>query len=304
MKIKDVQEKILRLKEENDICIAAHCYQAREIIEIADFTGDSFQLSTLASKATQKTIIMCGVRFMAETVKLLSPEKSVYLVNPEAGCPMAENISKAEVLEAKSKYPGHTVVAYVNTTAEVKASCDVCVTSSSGEKIIKNIQNDKILFLPDPNLGAYLQSKAPEKSFVLLKGGCPVHDSVTVEDVINAKSKHPEALVLIHPECVPDVIKLADYVGSTTGIMDFAMKSDKKEFLIGTEMAIVENLEYMCPDKRFYSLSNKLICPDMKFTTLHDVLHCVRGTGGEEIIIDEETLLAAKKSIVKMMELG
>jgi len=304
MKIIDVQNKIQQLKKEKDICIAAHCYQAREIIEIADFTGDSFQLSKLASKATQKTVIMCGVRFMAETVKLLSPDKTVYLANPEAGCPMADNISKAEVLEAKRQYPGHTVVAYVNTTAEVKALCDVCVTSSSGVKIIQNIPNDKILFLPDPNLGAYLQNKVPDKSFVLLKGGCPIHDSVTADDVKKAKRLHPDALVLIHPECIPDVVDLADYVGSTTEIMDFALKSNEKEFLIGTEIAIVVNLEYICPNKHFYSLSNKLICPDMKITTLYDVLNCVKGTGGEEIIIDDAILAAAKKSIIKMMELG
>ena len=304
MKISDIQEKILKLKKEKDICIAAHCYQAREIIEIADFTGDSFQLSTLASKAAQKTVILCGVRFMAETVKLLSPKKSVYLANPEAGCPMADNITKAEVLEAKKQYPEHIVVAYVNTTAEVKALCDVCVTSSSGVNIIKNIPNDKILFLPDPNLGAYLQKKVPDKSFVLLEGGCPIHDSVTVDDVKKAKSTHPGALVLIHPECVPDVAEMADYVGSTTGIMDFAINSDEKEFLIGTEIAIVENLEYLCPDKRFYSLSNKFICPDMKITTLNDVLNCISGDGGEEIIIEEAILTAAKIPIARMMELG
>ena len=304
MKIADIQSEILKLKKEKDICIVAHVYQAREILEIADHTGDSFQLSVEAGKATQKTVIMCGVRFMAETVKILSPEKTVFLANPDAGCPMAENISVEQVLNAKKRYPDHTVVAYVNTTAELKTICDVCVTSSSGVSIIENIENDNILFLPDPNLGTYLQNKALHKNFVMLDGGCPIHDSVTVEDVKKAKAAHPGALVLIHPECVPDVVEMADYVGSTTSIMDFAINSEEKEFIIGTEVAIVENLQYMCPDKRFYSMSNKFVCPDMKITTLNDVLNCVKGTGGEEIVLDQETLVAARKPIDKMIELN
>ena len=304
MKVKDVQNEIMRIKKEKDICIVAHVYQAREIIEIADHTGDSFQLSIEAGEAAQKTVIMCGVRFMAETVKILSPDKTVYLANPSAGCPMADNITMETVLKAKEQYPNHSVVAYVNTTAEMKTLCDVCVTSSSGVRIIKNIPSDDILFLPDPNLGAYLAKKVPHKNFILLEGGCPIHAAVDIDDVVKAKSAHPNALVLIHPECVPDVLDLADYVGSTTGIMDFAVNSDAKEFIIGTEVAIVENLQYLCPDKKFYSLSNKYVCPDMKITTLIDVLNCLKGIGGEEIILDDATLVAARKPIDKMVEFG
>jgi quinolinate synthase len=304
MKVIDVQNEILRLKKEKNICVVAHVYQAREIIEIADYSGDSFQLSLEAGEATQNTVIMCGVRFMAETVKILSPQKSVYLANPGAGCPMADNITIDEVLAAKKQYPEHDVVAYVNTTAELKAICDVCVTSSSGAKIINRMSNDNILFLPDPNLGAYLEKKAPHKNFVMLEGGCPIHAAVDVDDVLKAKAANPEALVLIHPECVPEVVDYADYVGSTTGIMEYAINSNEKEFIIGTEVAIVENLQYLCPDKRFYSLSNKFVCPDMKITTLYDVLNCIKGIGGEEIVLNEKTLAAARKPIEKMIEYG
>jgi quinolinate synthase len=304
MRILDVQNEIMRIKKEKDICIVAHVYQAREIIEIADHSGDSFQLSLEAKEAKQKTVVMCGVRFMAETVKLLSPRKTVYLANPDAGCPMADNITIDQVLAAKKQYPEHDVVAYVNKTAELKTICDVCVTSSSGVNIINKMSNDNILFLPDPNLGAYLEKKLPHKNFINLEGGCPIHAAVDASDVKKAKEAYPNALVLIHPECVPEVAEFADYVGSTTGIMDYAINSKEKEFIIGTEVAIVENLQYQCPDKKFYSLSNKFVCPDMKITSLVDVLNCLKGIGGEEIELDEKTMAAARKPIDKMIEHG
>jgi quinolinate synthase len=304
MIISDVQKEILELKEKKGVCIVAHCYQAREIIEIADHTGDSFQLSVAVGESPLKTVIMCGVRFMAETVKILSPEKAVYLANPNAGCPMADRITTRDVAEAKKKYPDYAVAAYINTSADVKSLCDVCVTSSSGVKILENLDNDNILFLPDPNLGSYLQKKVPNKNFILLDGGCPIHDSVNVDDVIKAKEAHLNALLLVHPECLSEVSDMADYVGSTTGIMDYAINSSHKEFIIGTEMSIVENLQYTCPDKSFYSLSNKFICPDMKVTTLIDVLNCLKGNGGEEIILNSATLEAARKPIDQMIKLG
>lgn len=302
--IKDIQEEIIRLKKEKDICILAHSYQAHEILEVADYTGDSFQLSVMASKAPQKTIIMCGVRFMAETVKLLSPDKTVYLVNPDAGCPMAEQMDREIISVVKQKYPDYTVVAYINTTAELKTICDVCVTSSSAVKIVNKIENDNILFIPDCNLGDYVAKQIPSKNIKLLNGGCPTHASVDKKDVELARAQHPNALLLVHPECQPSVCEGADFIGSTSAIMDFAKKSDAKEFIIGTELSIAEHLQYECPDKRFYYLSQKLMCRNMRVTTLVDVLNCVQGISGEEMVMDDETIRQARRCIDKMIELG
>lgn len=304
MALKDIQDEIIRLKKENDICILAHCYQSPDILEVADFVGDSFALSVSASKVTNKTVIMCGVRFMAETVKILSPDKKVILANTDAGCPMAEMMDKDLIKQVKEQYPDYTVVAYVNTTSELKTVCDVCVTSSSALKICKKIDNDKILFIPDKNLGAYIAKQLPEKEFKLLSGGCPTHARMSAENVKKAKAMHPDALFLVHPECVPEVVELADYVGSTTGIMDFAKNSDAKEFIIGTENSIVSHLQLECPDKMFYPLSKDLVCHNMKLTTIVDVLNCVKGIAGEEIILEKDVMDGARRCIDKMIELG
>jgi quinolinate synthase len=304
MGIKEIQEEILKLKKEKDICILAHCYQAPEILEVADFVGDSFALSVSASKVTNKTVIMCGVRFMAETVKILSPEKEVILSNPDAGCPMAEMMDKDIIVEVKKQYPDYKVVAYINTTSELKTVCDVCVTSSSALKICKQLDSDKILFIPDKNLGSYIAKQLPEKEFKLLSGGCPTHARMSEATVKKVKEKHPDALFLVHPECVPEVVELADYVGSTTGIMNYAKNSDAKEFIIGTENSIVTHLQLECPDKMFYPLSKDCICHNMKATTLVDVLNCCKGTFGEVIELDEETRIGAKRCIDEMIRLG
>ncbi|MCH5300776.1 MAG: quinolinate synthase NadA [Ruminococcus sp.] len=304
MTIKEIQDKILKLKKEKDICILAHSYQAREILEIADYTGDSYKLSIDASKADNKTIIMCGVRFMAETCKILSPEKTVYLANPIAGCSMADQMDKQLISQVKEKFPDYTVVAYINTTSDLKTICDVCVTSSSAVKICKKIENDNILFIPDCNLGAYVAKQVPEKNFKLLSGGCPIHACVNKDDVIKAKKAHPDALLLVHPECTPEVVEYADYVGSTSGIMEFAKSSDAKEFIIGTEISIAEHLQYMYPEKRFHYLSLKLVCPNMKATTLMDLYNCVCENGGEEILLDDQTITDAKRCIDEMIRLG
>ena len=304
MNISDLQKEIIRLKKEKDICILAHSYQAKEILEVADFTGDSYKLSVDASKAQNSTIIMSGVRFMAETCKILSPEKHVFLPNPDAGCAMADQMDKMLISHVKEKFPDHTVVAYINTTAELKTICDVCVTSSSAVEICKKIDNDKILFIPDCNLGAYVAAQIPEKTFKLLSGGCPIHACISTDDVKKAKNRHPDALLLVHPECKPDVCAMADYIGSTSGIMDYAVKSPHKEFIIGTEISIQEHLQYRCPDKDFYYLSKKLICPNMKSTTLVDLYNCVAGKGGEEIILDTDTISQARKCIDEMIRLG
>ena len=302
--IKDLQQEILKLKKERDICILAHSYMSEDICEIADFTGDSYALSLKAKSAPQKTVIMCGVRFMAETVKMLSPQKRVFLANPDAGCPMAEQMDREVIAEVKKMYPGYALVAYINTTAELKTISDVCVTSSSAVKICRAIPQKNILFIPDINLGTYVKNQVPEKNFKLLSGGCPTHAKIERADVLNAKSEHPEALFLVHPECRPEVVELADYVGSTAGIMDFAEKSDKKQFIIGTENSIVQHLQFKCPDKQFYPLSKDLVCHNMKATTLIDVLNCLEGRGGEEIIMDGQLIAQSVKCIEKMIEYG
>ncbi len=302
--IKDVQDKILKLKAEKDVCILAHSYMSEDICEVADFTGDSYALSVKAKTSPQSTVIMCGVRFMAETVKMLSPQKKVLLANPQAGCPMAEQMDREVIAEVKKMYPDYAVVAYINTTASLKTIADVCVTSSSAVKICRAIPQKNILFIPDINLGTYVKNQVPEKNFKLLSGGCPTHAKIERADVLNAKSEHPEALFLVHPECRPEVVELADYVGSTAGIMDFAEKSDKKQFIIGTENSIVQHLQFKCPDKQFYPLSKDLVCHNMKATTLIDVLNCLEGRGGEEIIMDGQLIAQSVKCIEKMIEYG
>lgn len=301
--IKDIQSKITELKNRTDTCILAHSYMSEEICEIADFTGDSYALSVKAKTAPQKNVIMCGVRFMAETVKMLSPQKRVWLANPQAGCPMAEQFDREVISEVKKMYQGFAVVAYINTTAELKTISDVCVTSSSAVKICRAIPQKDILFIPDINLGTYVKNQVPEKNFKLLSGGCPTHARIDKSDVVAAKEAHPDALFLVHPECRPEVVALADYVGSTSGIMDFAEKSAGKDFIIGTENSIVQHLQFRCPDKNFYPLSKDLVCHNMKVTTLIDVLNCLNG-GGEEIVMDEALRAAAVKPIEAMIKYG
>lgn len=303
MNITQMQEEILRLKKENDFCILAHIYQNREIVEIADYVGDSFGLSRQAAKAPQKNILMCGVRFMAETVKLLSPEKRVYLSNPTAGCPMAEQLDIDLLRALKAQYPDYTVAAYINTTSELKTECDVCVTSASAVDILRKVENKNILFIPDINLGQFVQKQLPEKNFKLIQGGCPTHARMSKRDVDKARALHPNALLLVHPECTPDVTEGADYIGSTTGIMNFAKKSDKKEFIIGTENSIVSHLQYDCPEKRFYPLSKDCVCHNMRATTLPEVLGCLRGEG-EEIILSDYVMENARRCIDEMLRLG
>ena len=234
---RELQDEIIRLKKEKDICILAHAYQSHDIWEVADYVGDSYGLSVQAAKAAQSTVLMCGVRFMAETVKILSPQKN-------------------------------------------------------------------ILFIPDCNLGKWVADQVPEKNIKLLQGGCPTHVRMSKRDVEKARKAHPDALLLVHPECLPEVSELADYRGSTTGIMDYAKKSDAKEFIIGTENSIVQHLQFACPDKQFYPLSRDCVCHNMKLTTLGDVYQCVKGTGGEEIKLDEEVRIKAKRCIDTMLELG
>lgn len=304
MNTREMQDEIIRLKKENDVCILAHAYTSHDVWEVADYVGDSFGLSQQAAKASNKTIIMCGVRFMAETVKILSPDKKVLLAAPEAGCPMADQIDADWLRQLKEENPGYTAVCYINTTSELKTECDVCVTSSSAPDIIKKLDSDKILFVPDCNLGGWIEKQVPEKDFKMIKGGCPTHLRARKADVDKVKAAHPDALLLVHPECLAEVTEMADYAGSTTGIMNYAKKSDAKEFIIGTENSIVQHLQFECPDKKFYPLSKDLVCHNMKLTTLGDVLNCVKGEAGEEIELSEEVMTGAKRCIDEMIRLG
>lgn len=302
--LKDITQKINQLKHEKDICILAHCYQSEDILEIADHIGDSFGLAQKAAKAKESTIIMCGVRFMAETVKLLSPEKRVILPKSEAGCPMAEQLDVQMLAQLKEQYKDYAVAAYINTTAELKALCDVCVTSSSAVKIIQKMNADKILFIPDVNLGSYIAKQVPEKEIKLINGGCPTHARISREEVLRAKAAHPNAKLLVHPECTPAVVELADFVGSTTEIMSYAQNDESHEFIIGTENSIVQHLGVACPDKLFFPLSKDCVCHNMKLTTIADVMHAIEGTDGEEIVLSEELSVKARRPIDEMLRLG
>lgn len=304
MTIQEIQAEILRLKKEQDICILVHSYQGHEILEIADYTGDSYGISVAASRAPQKTVLMCGVRFMAETCKVLSPDKHIFLASADAGCPMADQMDRAMIEKVKDEYPGYAVVCYINTTSELKTICDVCVTSSSAVQICEKLPQRDILFIPDKNLAQYVAKQLPEKNIRYLDGSCPFHAAMTAADVTRARSAHPNALLLVHPECPPEVTALADYIGSTTGIMAYAEQSSAKEFLIGTETSVVEHLQFSCPDKQFYPLSGALMCSEMKKTTLMDVYHCLRGVGGEEIMLPADVIAGAKRCIDEMIRLG
>ena len=307
MNVNEVQQEILKLKKEKDICILGHSYQAKEILEVADITGDSYKLSVEAAKVTSRNILMCGVHFMAETAKMLSPDKRVFLANPLAGCPMAEQMDPEMISALKEKEPDRKVVCYVNTTAKLKAVCDVCVTSSSAVKIVGNMDAEKILFIPDCNLGSFVAEACPDKDIKLLQGGCPVHASVTKKELEEAKAAHPDAKVLVHPECIPAVTNSADYAGSTSGIMNYVADSDEKEFIIGTEISIAEHLQYKYPDKKFYILSKKIICPNMKITTLMDVLKSCQGVDDGtafEIKMTDEEIASSRVCIDEMIRLG
>jgi quinolinate synthase len=298
-----MQDKILAVKAEKDIAILAHSYQAEEIQEIADIVGDSFKLSEAAAKLPQKTVIMAGVKFMAETVKILSPEKTVILANPIAGCPMAEQFEPFEIEQLKARYPAAKVVAYINTTAELKCVADVCVTSSSAAEICKKLDTDEIIFIPDCNLGAFVGQSLPRKTVHLISGGCPIHAAVSKAEAQKTINAHPNAKFAVHPECQPGVCELADYIGSTSGIVQYCKETAAEEFIVGTELSIAEHLQYICPEKKFFPLTKHLICPNMKVTTLTDVYNSLCG-GGFYIDMSPELIENAGRCIKEMLRLG
>lgn len=297
-----LSEKILKLKKEKNAIILAHLYQIPEVQEIADYVGDSYYLSQVARDAKEDLIIFCGVKFMAESAKVLSPEKTVILPAPNAGCPMADMAEVEDVEEMIKKYPDAFKVCYINSSYEVKALCDASVTSSSALKIMKNIPNKQILFLPDQNLGGYISEFFPEKEFILWRGFCPTHHRITAEDIIKAKEEHPNVKVLSHPECSKEVRDLSDYIGSTSGIINYATECEDKEFIIATEEGVLHQLKKKNPDKKFY-FPEMMVCPNMKKTGLQDVYDALDGKK-EEIILDEEIRKKALTSLENMHKLG
>ena len=297
-----LSEKILKLKKEKNAIILAHLYQIPEIQEIADYVGDSYYLSQVARDAKEDLIIFCGVKFMAESAKVLSPEKTVILPAPNAGCPMADMAEVEDVEEMVKKYPDAFKVCYINSSYEVKALCDASVTSSSALNIIKNIPNKQILFLPDQNLGGYISEFFPEKEFILWRGFCPTHHRITAEDIIKAKEEHPNVKVLSHPECSKEVRDLSDYIGSTSGIINYATECEDKEFIIATEEGVLHQLKKKNPDKKFY-FPEVMVCPNMKKTSLQDVYDALDGKK-EEVILDEEIRKKALTSLENMHKLG
>jgi len=298
-----LHEKILDLKKQKNALILAHYYQPMDIQAVADHVCDSFEMARRARDAKENLLIICGVHFMAESAKILNPDKTVLLPSPDAGCPMADMIIPADVIELRNRFPKAAVVCYVNSSAAVKAVCDICCTSSSAEKIVRTLPEKQIIFVPDRNLGAYIASKVPEKDIILFDGCCPIHDCVSEKDVDAAKEAHPGAKLLVHPECREEVLKHADYIGSTSEIIKAALDSRESEFIIGTEIGVVEHLTELAPGKRFHPLKNGFICPDMKKMHLTDVLNSLE-TGKYEITLDEKEISASSKSLERMVELG
>ena len=296
-------EKIKRLKEEKNAVILAHYYVNDEIQDIADYVGDSYYLSELATRISQDVIVLCGVRFMAESAKILNMDKKVLLPAIDADCPMAHMATVEKIKSVRERFEDVAVVCYVNSTAELKEQSDVCVTSSNALKIVKALPNKNIYFIPDQNLAHYVASKVPEKNFIFNDGYCPIHMNVEAAEVQAAKDAHPDAPVLVHPECKPEVVALSDYAGSTSGIINYVNESEKDEFIICTEKGVLHKIRTQNPDKKLYLASEKLLCVDMKKLTLDSVISALE-TGKPEIEMDEEFAKRAYESMARMLELS
>ena len=298
--IRELSEKILRLKKEKNALILAHYYQRLEIQQVADIFGDSFELSKKAKLAENELIIFCGVSFMAESAKILNPTKKVVLPRADAGCRMANMVTPEDILELRGKYPDAAVVCYVNSSAATKAVSDICCTSSNALKVVKSLPNKRIIFVPDKNLGGYISKLVPEKEFILHSGFCPTHRNITADEVAKAKAAHPGALFAVHPECEEEVLEKADFIGSTSQIIDYCVKTDAPEFIIGTEVGVVERLEYYHPEKKYHLLTPYLVCSDMKKTELTDVLKALE-TEEYEIHMTDEEIEAARLPLERMV---
>lgn len=297
---KELVEKINKLKKEKNAVILGHLYQNVEIDLVADYVGDSLQLSRIAAESDADIIVFAGVYFMAETAKILSPQKKVLLPRREAGCLMAEMIDIKQLREFKAKNPGVPVVCYVNSSAEVKSECDICCTSSNAVDIVKSLNTGKVLFVPDTYLGNYVATKLDGVEVITYPGYCPTHLRILPEQINELKSKYPDALVLGHPECHKNILELSDYVGSTTGIMNFAKNSDAKTFIIATERGVVDRLERDIPEKRFILPTEKAVCPNMKWHFLEDIYDALLHEQ-HEVFVDEKIAEKALVAINKMI---
>jgi quinolinate synthase len=294
-----IEARILKAKQEKNAVILVHNYQRKEVQEIADFIGDSLELSQKAAGTDAEVIVFCGVHFMAETASILSPQKIVLLPDANAGCPMADMITDEQLRQKKKEMPGATVVTYVNSTAAVKAESDYCCTSANGVKVVSQIDNDEIIFVPDQYLGDFI-ARRTGKTMTLWPGYCPTHVRILPEDIINRKREYPGAKVVVHPECKPDVIDLADEVLSTSGIVRYAAREDVNELIVGTEVEILHRLKKENPGKNFIPASDKAICPDMKKINLDKILKSLE-TMTPEVKVPEEIRIRALRAVERML---
>lgn len=296
-----LKDEILKLKKEKNAVILGHCYQNIEIDEVTDYVGDSLYLSKMAAKTDADIIVFAGVYFMAQTAKIISPNKKVLLPNMQSGCLMADMIDLKQLREFKAQHSEMPVVCYVNSTAEVKSECDICCTSSNAVKIVDSLKSKEIMFVPDTYLGKWVESQLGNVKVNTFTGFCPTHLRIKPEDVDSAREKYPDALVLAHPECHKEVCLKADYVGSTTGIMKYAMESDNKQFIIATEKGVVDRLQRDCKDKEFILIKDSIVCPNMKRNSLEDIYNVLKNETNE-ITVDEEMAKKALKCIDRMLE--
>lgn len=299
----EIVDKIKQLKKERDAVILAHYYVPDEVQQIADYIGDSYYLSKIATTVCEKTILFCGVSFMGESAKILNPNKTVIMPDMDADCPMAHMADIKKINEARKEYPDLAVVCYINSTATLKTYSDVCVTSANALKIVNALPNKHIYFIPDENLGRYVASQLPEKHFIFNDGYCHVHKSITADSVAAAKQAHPDALVLVHPECTSDVVAMGDYIGSTSGIIDYATTSDAADFIICTETGVFYELISKNPDKHFYPAIDSQCCPDMKLITLTKIADALEHMTNT-VELNDETRLLANKPLLRMLELA
>lgn len=297
----ELSEKIKRLKARRGAVIVAHNYQVDDVQDIADYVGDSFYLSRICASSPAKTIVFCGVRFMAESAKILSPEKTVLLPEAQAGCPMADSITPEDVRRLRAEHPGAAVVCYINSSVEVKAECDICCTSSNAVRIVRGLKEREVIFVPDQNLGSFVARQVPEKQFHLFNGCCITHHRVTADEVRAARTAYPGAPVAVHPECTPDVVALADFAGSTSEIIDYCSKTDAPAFIIGTEMGVLHKLRRDNPGRQFYLLTPRLICSNMKLTSLQSVYRSLDEMR-TQIELDESIRLRAKTCLERMLQ--
>lgn len=296
-------DEINKLKKEKNAVILAHNYQIPEIQDIADYVGDSLELSKKAAKTDADIIVFCGVHFMAESAKILSPNKKVLLPALDAGCPMADMIDADQLRMFKEEYPDIPVVCYVNSSAAVKAESDICCTSANALKIVNSLDKDKILFVPDKNLGNYISTKISKKEIICWEGFCITHHRVRHNEIDMVRKHRGETKILVHPECNPEVVKKADFVGSTSEIIEYVKNSEDKKFIIGTEMGILHRLRKQNPDKNYYLLSPSLVCYNMKKTSLEDVYKALKDEKNE-INVDKEVMDKAHKSLERMLRLS